>query len=245
MTIFDKDKISFVHPPRCGGASMRVAILNCGYPEQRFFYGNYSHQPAFEMRHFAAWKDSYKFTIVRNPWSRMVSMWNALFVKKLDRFPEYLPQLSVKDAEFLGKQTARQGFKLFLKNFNAQVWNYPQSYPTISPGQAMNSVLDPQMCWLTENGKTNGEVELDDIFRFEDMPAIYEHLGVEPDKIKGWTPYADGSYMDYYDDESRDIIAKRFEPDIRRLGYEFEGPEFPHVGEDSEEWKKQKELLKG
>lgn len=65
-----KNYVIFVHIPKNGGCSVKKYFEH----DTRFF--NYSHATASEIRHDVGdgtWEESYKFTIVRNPYARVLS----------------------------------------------------------------------------------------------------------------------------------------------------------------------------
>ena len=72
--------LRFIHIPKTGGTSVRKFLLD---NDIQFYYG---HEPKQVGRHRYAsvWKDeeSYKFTIVRNPYARTVSYYNYTTTKE-------------------------------------------------------------------------------------------------------------------------------------------------------------------
>ncbi len=70
-------------------------------------------------------------------------------------------------------------------------------------------------------------VVVDKIYFFEDlngaMEDIYARLGIDESEPLMQTKVSkrEGSYRDYYDDESRAIVARAFEKEIETFGYAF------------------------
>lgn len=73
-------KFIFVHIPRTGGSSIETAFrfgmdrLNGSYTFSAF---PEKHIPpaTYKAKYFASWRNYFKFTIVRNPWDRAVSLY--------------------------------------------------------------------------------------------------------------------------------------------------------------------------
>lgn len=70
----DDRKLIFIHIARTGGTSIEVALAGDDWwnisPETKHLRASQTRQLVGE----AAWASSYKFTVVRNPWDRLVSM---------------------------------------------------------------------------------------------------------------------------------------------------------------------------
>lgn len=81
--ISHKHKCIFIHIPRTGGSSIELAIK--GYP---WWVGNLEkkHMSASETRKYYGediWNEYFKFSFVRNPWDRVISLWKSdLYTKK-------------------------------------------------------------------------------------------------------------------------------------------------------------------
>lgn len=86
MLLSDRHKFIFLHNPKCGGASVKEAMKD--YCENYPFIPegqtsqHYHHWPASQAKSYFKqigmdwkWSTYFKFTFVRNPWDRMVSLW--------------------------------------------------------------------------------------------------------------------------------------------------------------------------
>ena len=79
----DTDIFRFIHIPKTGGISVRQWLIDVGV---KFYYGKHSKlmetdSPIIGMHKFAKWfenETSIRFTIVRNPYSRLVSAYHYL-----------------------------------------------------------------------------------------------------------------------------------------------------------------------
>lgn len=143
------------------------------------------------------YQDFYKFTFVRNSWSRAYSWYKNVMRGKIHR-----DKLKVADD---------CTFKDFLKFHLDNNW-------------AMKSQLD----WIKDS---QGNIPLDFVGRFEhlerDFAKVCTDLGIEdttlPQLIVGEKKEKkkSPSYIDHFDEEMKDIIAKRFEEEISYFQFEF------------------------
>lgn len=73
--ILDREKLIFIHIPRTGGTSIEVALAGKDWwliePETKHLSASMTRKLAGEGK----WADYYKFSIVRNPWDRIISMY--------------------------------------------------------------------------------------------------------------------------------------------------------------------------
>lgn len=132
------------------------------------------------------WNDYQTFTVVRNPWDRVVS--DFFYCKKEKYVPE---NSSFRDEVIYNKD-------------NKDRWK------------------SPCYDWLTLNGK----LAVDNILRFENLKSDFEKMCHKldlPNDIN--LPHLNKThhrhYTEYYDDELRDIVAKKYKNDIKHFGYEF------------------------
>tara|TARA_R110002020_G_scaffold133235_1_gene297290 strand:- start:12002 stop:12538 length:537 start_codon:yes stop_codon:yes gene_type:complete len=144
------------------------------------------------------WNDYFKFSFVRNPWDRMVSM--------------------SKFIEFYGVD---------LDNGNINISKYLKKFPKIEVdhrSKSKNDKFNPIKNCVYLNILN---VELDFIGRFEnineDFEFVCESIGkptlsfVNHSKTQSEHKH----YAEYYDDETRQIVAEKYAKDIEYFGYEF------------------------
>lgn len=149
------------------------------------------------------WRDYLKFSIARNPWDRMVSMFTWL---------------RRNDATIQPKKSLLQRIGL--------------------PGDEMQQVRKQFAQFLRNGVDTNdrfyfqdGELCVDFIVRYEqltdDLSELCKKLGLPPlalPKLKtGFRP-GQYHYSQYYDDETRSLVAEQHSLDIKHFGYRFEAP---------------------
>lgn len=143
----------------------------------------------------------FKFAFVRNPWDRMVSLW--AYCKKRNIKP-------VADTDF----------KECIVNLEGLFCKVPQRY--YSNSQRKINLLYPQYHFISD---WYGNNILDFIGRFEnlqeDFNTICDKIGISQQQL----PYKNKSkhkhYTEYYDDETKQIVAEKYAKDIEYFGYEF------------------------
>ena len=192
--ISKKHKFIFVHITKCGGTSVQNALEKYGgeYLWKRDEMRNENHQ-IIHPKHVLAekysltkyWKNSFKFTFVRNPWSREIS---GYFYRK-------------RMTDFRGTFEEHLASKNFI--------NLPLHH-----GNQYN--------WLVSH---NGKMELDFIGRFEnfqeDFDIISDKIGIPQQQLPYDNKTKHKHYTEYYNDETKQIVAEKYTKDIEYFGYEF------------------------
>jgi hypothetical protein len=192
---FDECKAIFVHIPKCAGVAVNRALfgnLAGGHTTLDEYLNIF--EPACIDRYF-------KFTIVRNPWDRLVSAFFFLRSGGMDQ----------KDhAGFVKEFGHLDDFKCFVKDWvnRDNIWRWHQ--------------FRPQYHYMLEK---RGKVKLDFVAFLENIDKDFSRIS----QSMGLTcslPRANSSehrsYMDYYDAETADIVASVYADDIRMLGYNFD-----------------------
>lgn len=192
---FDDTRSIFVHIPKCAGVAISEAIFGnlAGGHTTLDEYLN-----IFEPEHVASY---FKFTVVRNPWDRAVS---AYFFLQNGGFG------NASDIEFKKEFGDTRNFRDFVKHWvnKANIWRWHH--------------FRPQYHYMLEK---RGKVRLDFVAFLEnidsDFTYIVKRLGLDSSLAKS-NKSNHSSYMDYYDEESRDIVAEAYAEDIKMLGYTFD-----------------------
>lgn len=192
---FDKTQSIFVHIPKCAGISVNHAL-----------YGNLAgghktldqYLRIFEPKLVLSY---FKFSIVRNPWDRLVSAYH--FLQKGGANQQDRDWFQHNLADYPHFKSFVHGW---LNGKNAHSWYH----------------FRPQTDFLLDS---SGKVSLDFIGHFEnlqnDFDYIAKRLGKQvrlPDSNKS----RHGDYQAYYDDETRNIVAQVYSRDIALLGYTFD-----------------------
>ena len=186
-----KHKFLFIHIPRTGGSSI----------ESQFNYKE--NKEKNKHRNLNDWKktldretfdDYFKFGFVRNPWECMISKY--------------------KDVWFTGKyaggpigERAGKSLKYFLDHYKT---------PTHESGETFHDYFDPE--------------QMNFIGRFEnrenDLNYISTQIGVNINtkhhvrKVQARNKNKK-HYTEYYDEETKQIVAEKYARDIEYFGYKF------------------------
>lgn len=210
--ISHKHKCIFVHIPRCAGSSMEKTILGKYWADGNAPGGGVG--GGITTQHILAsvtkslyhehWDEYFKFSFVRNPWSRMVSM----------------------------AKCCSDFYKAKIVNGKLDPDGYIQQYPDreidVRSISAHKSLQPSKPAIMNAVYLNTLDEELDFIGRFENLQDDWKHvcdvIGIE-DKLAGSNAsrksVTSTDYTKYYDDEARDKVALRYAKDIEHFGYEF------------------------
>jgi len=203
--ISDKCKYIFIHTPKCGGSSIEQVLLKNEYNvsdeilnrkfwlnglnseiKNKLWIGNIEgvapapqHFTPEQYKHRFPQKyiKYFKFTFVRNPWSKAVSEWKY-FNKVLN-------------------------FNLTLKQ------SLSSKYPFLDHN--LDQIIFARNC--------------DFVGRFEnlqeDFDIICDKIGIPQQQLPHSNKTNHKHYTEYYDDETREIVAQKYAKDIEHFGYTF------------------------
>lgn len=230
------DRVIFIHNLRTSGTSTRRALLHGRDPNEHKQWPwkdrrNGKHAFARMVRpHFSAedWSSRFKFSIVRNPFDRLVSLYGLFrrptepsFQKnlkhisvpyKLDklvralRHPDVSLKMSKKEKLDLHEMAFGLGFKDWLRFCDEYQWNACRALDVDAPMTRIQQVE-----WFDG---------LDRVFRFEQLDELHDCL-----VGKGYpVPVRENAtvhepWESYFDNETYDWAAKVFADDIERFGY--------------------------
>jgi hypothetical protein len=198
-----KYKCIFIHIPKCGGSSIENAIDG-----RDWWHINKPINIKCE-KHFSAekckqqyskyWEEYTKFTMVRNPYSLQVSWYffKNIYNHKMS-FKEYVKNEKIN-------RISRYSGKFLDKKWNKIMPDLLTSYEYIS---------------------TNGAIELDFIGKIEnlqeDFDIICDKIGIPHQQLPHKNKTKHKHYTEYYDDETKQMVAERYAKDIEYFGYEFD-----------------------
>lgn len=192
---FDEKKAIFVHIPKCAGIAINQAIFqNLGGGHKSFD----TYICLFEAECIMTY---FKFTFVRNPWDRLVSAYS--FLEK--------GGVNENNKSFFKENlSCFSDFNDFVKNWlnKENIWKYAH--------------FRPQWSYLLDKGN---KVKLDFIGFFENIEEDFEYIKKRIDfdgNLKQMNAVDRNFYIDYYTQETIDIVAKVYEEDINFLGYNFD-----------------------
>ena len=175
-----------------------IHINKCGGTTiDTLFNGEFAgHKKAFYYKELypKEFNNYFKFAFVRNPWDRVVSFYHYQVKRKWDFYP-FNETIS---------------FKKFVKEWLRQM----RRQTTLST----NSCYD----WISDK---NDDLLVDFIGRLEnfqqDFNTICDKIGIPHQQLPYTNKTNHKHYTEYYDDETKEIVAKKYAKDIEYFGYEF------------------------
>ena len=204
MPISHKHNCIFIHIPKTAGTSIEASLGMHGdldyvgikpYINQRknqdtLFGVGLQHLTALQVkRKIKNYDDYYKFTFVRNPWSRFVSA--MIFNGSL--------------RSNLKSNLTKSEFKKNMQDINYSMGHFKCQLDYI---------------------EHDGNLLVDFVGRFENLHEDYSHissvLGVNL-TLEHRMKTEHKHYTEYYDDETRQIVAEKYARDIEYFGYKFGG----------------------
>jgi hypothetical protein len=204
---FKDNKCIFVHIPKAAGISVCKALFSNLAGGHRTV-ANY--QIVFPKKEF---DDFFKFTIVRNPWSRLYSAYT--FLKK--------GGINSED-----KKWAEQNLSEF-GDFNEFVKKWVNSFN-------INKYIHfiPQYRFLCL--PNSEDLQVDFIGYFETLETDFTHISesVFGKKLRlthennTFVRSEKESYISFYNEESIQIVAQVYKKDIELLGYSFDNSSLEH-----------------
>jgi hypothetical protein len=201
LNISDRFKCIFIHIPRTAGTSIKGALemQGRGHPLWQYYYLVYPEQ----------WDSYFKFTVVRNPWDRMVSAYHYAKMEK-SYWHDNLNRISPHpDYELLSKKTFEETCAI-LKNRRTLL---------------QHEVWHPQYLFVTKQENKIHSIAVDFVLRHEniekDFKALCEKLQIKDIPLPCVNPSTHDNYRSYYTDETKGLIGKAYSTDIRLFEYEF------------------------
>ena len=236
-----KYNLIYFHIPKCAGVSVRRAI-GIDKSTHPFPHKNVSTALAIDVRYTTndeIYNSYHKFSIVRNPFERMVSLYS--FRKKQGDLYIHANLFDsdigpdgkvwdfnrwIKSPEMKG--TTSEGLKRMCSDsyFNSY-WAYKSKDRGYLGRNYLRSHLEylNQVDFLT-NPLTGGRLMADTILRQENLneewDAMFKKLGHTPPKLPQRNKSEHKHYSNYYDDESVQLVSQMFKKDLKFFGYKFE-----------------------
>jgi hypothetical protein len=224
-----KDKFIYVHIPKSAGTFIKHYLLSNieeGYAEnqnQQDYDDKYhvtcERSLSAIVRDVPDYKDYYKFTIVRNPFDRVVSMFSYLGGWKFDYFVE-------NNIESPMMPYVQEFHKYYMLNdFDGFVtYAYEGGYIKKFHAGYYENYID--------RISLNGTVAIDKFYKMENIKSCVSDLSKKFNfkNKSGFNDWRQNSsseykkkpnYRDYYSDYSREYIGDHFQSDLEYFRYEF------------------------
>ncbi len=202
---FDDKRSIFVHIPKCAGVSVAKALFG------NLAGGHTTLDEYLDIFEPRCIMDYFKFTIVRNPWDRLVS---AYFYLRDGGFGS-------TDRNFFERELSEfRGFDAFVHGWvnRSNIWRWYH--------------FRPQYHFMLDRRE---RVALDFVAFFEnlndDFRYIANRMGLDC-RLPKSNESTHSLYADHYDKQTRNIVADVYADDIRMLGYSFDNSSIEHQLED-------------
>jgi chondroitin 4-sulfotransferase 11 len=152
-------------------------------------------------------EDLFKFTIVRNPWARMLSMY--LYYKKHNA-REFFSGIAEIDDDF--------------NNWIEFIYSDKFRRDTVhSAVNIFKYCFCNQLNWLKDiDGKIIDDINIYKIEELDIHDLLANKLEIKHLNIHTYHPTEHGHYSEYYTDKTRELVQKHYQEDIDYFGYKFE-----------------------
>lgn len=225
MIISHKHKFIFIATPKCASTTIEAALaplhqINANQFDDNpdsFYHRQWHIAPKNLKTHFKEmnwnWDKYFKFAFVRNPWDRLVS--NFKYQKKLvystDKHGKFFrADGEISNLTIQAKQSIYEEFKKNTKENNFKLW--------LSRDRGVGPCFD----FLSDKG---GNLMMNFVGKVEnlqeDFDTICDKIGIPKQQLPHANKTKHKYYTEYYDDETRAIIAEKYAKDIEHFGYKF------------------------
>jgi hypothetical protein len=144
------------------------------------------------------WVDSaIKIAVVRNPWERLVSIYHSLRQS--------------------GRRLAGMTFGDYVQHATSDEYPAPHHSAIIDAPYA-----SPQTTWLVLGGRMISNITLVHENLRQGWGWLCQEIGLEPTILPRLNASKHGDYKEYYSDETRELVARRYAEEIAMFEYEFE-----------------------
>lgn len=192
-------KCIFIHIPKNGGTSVCE-----GLSLDRSLHYTYRH---YENSFPEEWDTYFKFTIIRNPWTRLVSCYEYAKqdisywhnnIKPTAKTPPH------PDHELIKRMSFKEVVRLLYRDIH-------KHYPNV----LRHAGWLPQMHWV----KKNDNIIVDKMYKIEDLGKLEKKFDIKL-QVVNKTPKV--NFRSYYDDETLEMVNHIYEDDIQTLRYSYE-----------------------
>jgi len=201
INISEQFRCVFIHTPRAAGTSIKevLGLQGRGHLPWQYYCLVYPQE----------WNSFTKFTVVRNPWDRVVSSYTYARMKK-SHWHDNVNQVNLHpDYAFLHDKTFSECCQVLKQRKNLlkhESWR-------------------PQYQWMAKQDNGTYRVMVDYVLRFEnlenDFTELCERLGIRNLHLDRINKSDREQYRRYYSPETREIIADVYSKDIEMFNYDF------------------------
>lgn len=196
-----KHKLLFIHIPKTGGTSIETAL--------KLKHNHMDHE--FYKKTLKNYTDFFVFTVVRNPFDRVVSDY-----KWVTNTIYPTPAIELKNM-FIGKS-----FRYFVDTY------YSLEFKDVQQFRDKNWFKEHHLTHCRSQSDILKPVcEIDYIIKFENLQRDFDNLCSKTGITQQQLPHANKTdhkhYTEYYDDETCEIVAEKYAQDIEYFNYTFGG----------------------
>ena len=193
--IIDEHKFIFVHLRKTGGTSIQDFFTGDSDVSKGWVYKHFEPKDYYS-RNPKKWNDYFKFSFVRNPFCFLVSYYHF----RIMRLKGELGEVEL----FMKEQYENSCFEEWIKE---------------------GFFGDPRIRPQVEQLSINNKVAVDFIGRFEnlqnDFNIVCDKIGIPRQQLPHKNKTKRKHYTEYYDEETKQIVAEKYAKDIEMFGYEF------------------------
>ena len=201
--ISHKYKFIFLFQHKCASSTLRNALEKIDKPNLSFHWGVKSEE--YKNGDFKNYSDYLVFANIRNPYERAVSSW--IYLQRDFSFErKFTKGLSLKETF---KNLPQANDKLYTTSDDRTNHDY-------------RHITQQQVDTLLNK---NGEFITDILLRVEnlqeDFNTVCDKIGIPHQNLPHKNKSNHKHYTEYYDDETRQIVAEKYAKDIEYFNYEF------------------------
>ena len=199
-----EEKFIHVAIPKTASQSLNKALGFRETPEPALYHDNLEH---FISQDYLQHIDYYKFTVVRNPWDRLASLWRDFVNKRKFQYSgHHRCDKHLLLSEF-------NSFENMCLNLEDSLWS-------------QNLFFKPQVYFLSYAG----EMKADYVGRFENLEQSYTDICKALNREQGSLEMMNQTagpnrdkhhYREHYDERTAQAVADFYKLDIEEFGYEF------------------------
>ena len=205
--ICHKTKCIFVHIPRTAGTSIEIAIQG---QDQWSIKRKHKHLIASVAKKIYKnyWDEYFKFSFVRNPWDRMISMCKYGNDHSMESNRTY--GVSIKT----GKLNMDRYFEIYSKGIEVDPrFEYKNEKYNVIPNAVYLNILNE---------------ELDFVGKFENLIQDVEYVSQKISKrlilpnAEKFKRRNNNHYSLYYDEQVKETVHQTYKKDIKKYNYQFD-----------------------
>lgn len=205
------NKYLFVHINKSGGAIITKNMELNGNVKITGSHKSLKHMLQIAEKNFSLKKENlYIFTIVRNPWDRMLSMY-LFYHKNNFNSPEF----------FSGNEIIDNNFNLWIRYIYSDSFDRNKKHGDVN---IYKYCFSNQLNWIKDDNDDN--ININKILKFEnnELKDFFENeLKLKKYNIeKKIHPTNHEHYSKYYNEESIQLVRKNYQEDIDYFSYNFE-----------------------